>query len=94
MTLTMAISDATLRELRLKYNAAYAAYQSCVMALNEAVLSGSRPTPELLENEGNSLRELTETRAKLLRALIELTNGDPAYQPKIASRRRRRRLAP
>lgn len=63
------ISNAALRELRLRYNAAYAAYQSCVMALNEAVMAGVKPSPELLGNEANSLRELTEARSNLLRAL-------------------------
>jgi hypothetical protein len=78
MTIRMAFSNGTLRELRLRYNAAYAAYQSCVKALNEAVLSGKRPTAELLENEAKSLRELTESRANLLSALIQVTNNDLA----------------
>ena len=72
------ITDAALRELRLKYNAAYAAYQSCVMALNEAVISGKKPKPELLQNEAAALRELTDARGKLLRALAGLANDDAA----------------
>jgi len=65
---TTKITDAALRELRLRYNAAYSAYQSCVMALNEAIMSGQ--SAELLE--AKSLRELTESRAKLLRGIAGL----------------------
>ena len=68
------ITDTELRALRLKYNAAYAAYQSCVMALNEAVMSGKKPTPSLLENEAAALRELTDARGKLLSDLAGLAN--------------------
>jgi hypothetical protein len=71
------ITEAELRDLRLRYNAAYAAYQSCVMALNEAILSGATPTDQLLENEAKALRELTESRANLLRALAVLASGVP-----------------
>ncbi len=38
-------SEKDLRELRLRYNAAYAAYQSCVLALSEAAMSGKKPSP-------------------------------------------------
>ncbi len=58
-----------LRELRLRYNAAYAAYaayQSCVLALSEAEMSGKKPSPELLKNETAALGESTDARAKLL----------------------------
>ena len=72
----LTLTDAELRELRLRYNAAYAAYQSCVMAMNEAIISGQKPTPELLENESKALRELTEARAKLLRGLAGRANDD------------------
>jgi hypothetical protein len=70
------MTDRKLRELRLKYNAAYTAYQSCVIALNEAALSGQAPSAELLENEAKSLRELTEARAKLLAAMAEHANDE------------------
>jgi hypothetical protein len=65
------ISDEQLRELRMRYNAAYTAYQSCVLALNEAAMSGKPPSKTLLENEAKSLGELTEARAKLLAAMAE-----------------------
>ena len=61
----------------MRYNAAYTAYQSCVLALNEAATSGNAPTPELLKNEAASLRELTEARANLLTALAEQGNKPP-----------------
>jgi hypothetical protein len=70
-----AITDAALRESRLKYNAAYTAYQSCVIALNEAAMSGKKPSPELLKKESTALRELTEARSRLLAAMAELANG-------------------
>jgi len=70
------ITDAALRELRLRYNAAYSAYQSCVRALNEAIISGKTITPELVEHEAQSLRELTEARANLLRGVVGQANDD------------------
>jgi len=65
------VTDERLRELRLRYNAAYTAYQSCVLALNEAAMSGKPPSNTLLENEAKALRELTEARAKLLAAMAD-----------------------
>jgi hypothetical protein len=61
-----ASKEADLRELRLRYNAAYAAYQSCVMALNEAAMSRQEPSAALLENEAKALRDLTEARGQLM----------------------------
>lgn len=71
------VTDERLRELRQRYNAAYTAYQSCVLALNEAITSGNGPTPELLKNEAAALRELTEARANLLAAIGELGTPPP-----------------
>jgi hypothetical protein len=65
------ISDAEMRAARLRYNAAYSAYQSCVIALNEAVIAGQKASDELLRNEAAALRELTEARGKLLDALAK-----------------------
>jgi hypothetical protein len=73
------ITDDDLRKLRLKYNAAYTAYQSCVIALNEAAMSGKKPSKELRENEAKALRELTDARAKLLAAMNELNGGQPTF---------------
>jgi len=65
------LSEASLRELRQRYNAAYTAYQSCVRALTEASASGVAPSADLLTNEGNALRQLTEARAALLAAMAQ-----------------------
>jgi hypothetical protein len=62
-------SEADLRALRLRYNAAYSAYQSCLIALNEAAMSGQPPSQHLLQNEAKALRELTGARDDLLAAM-------------------------
>ena len=69
-------SEVDLRELRLRYNAAYSAYQSCLIALNEAAMSGQPPSKVLLENEANALRELTEARGNLLAAMAQAMPPD------------------
>lgn len=71
------ITDAQLREFWLQYDVAARAYQSCVLALNEAVTSDKGPTPELLTNEAAALRDLTEARGNLLEALAELADEPP-----------------
>ena len=74
----MPITEATLRDLRHRYNAAYTAYQSCVQALTEVTMSGKRPSPDLLANEANALHELTESRGRLLAALAEAQKDEGA----------------
>jgi len=69
-------SEADLRQLRLRYNAAYSAYQNCVIALNEAAMSGQAASQELLQNEAAALRDLTEARAALLAAMSSATRRD------------------
>jgi hypothetical protein len=64
-----AATEADVRELRMRYNAAYSAYQDCMIALNEAAMSGQPPSKRLLDNESQALRELTEARGKLLAAM-------------------------
>ena len=71
------VTEERLRELRLRYKAAYTAYQSCVLALNEAASSGKPPSPELLRIEATALLELNDARAKRLAALGELANESP-----------------
>ena len=61
--------DAATRDLRLTYNAAYAAHQSCVTALNEAIFAGKQPSQELLERETAAQRELTDARHRLLASI-------------------------
>jgi hypothetical protein len=64
-------TEATLRDLRMRYNAAYSAYQSCLIALNEAAMSGQPPSKDLLEKEADALAELNEARAKLIAAIAQ-----------------------
>ena len=69
---TYASADGSaLQTLRMRYKAAYTAYQSCVRALTEASMSGAPLSKELLENEAKALRELTEARGNLLAAMAE-----------------------
>ena len=65
----MAAGIPSLDLLRMKYNAAYAAYKECVRALNDASMSGESPSALFLEKEADALHELTEARANLLAAM-------------------------
>src|SRR5688572_33410105 len=62
-------SEADLRTLRLRYNAAYSAYQACLIAINETAMSGQTATPELVKQEAPALRELNDAHGHLLAAL-------------------------
>ena len=75
------ITDAALRNLRQRYHCAYTAHQSCVLALNEATMSGKRPSPELLEKEAAALRERAEARAGQLAGWTELANDNGPHEP-------------
>jgi hypothetical protein len=66
-------TEAGLRDLRLRYNAAYSAYQNCVIALNEAAMSGQAAAPELLKQEAQALADMTEARGQLLAAMAAAT---------------------
>ena len=70
-------AETALRELRLRYSAAHAAYRSCVHALNEAVASEKEPSLESMEKEAAASRELTEARAHLLAAIAKDTSRLP-----------------
>jgi hypothetical protein len=70
------VTEDELRDLRLKYQAAYTAYQSCVDALTALNLKGETPSDELLEMEAKALRELNETRAAYRDALLDTAFGD------------------
>jgi hypothetical protein len=61
--------DAVLQDLRLRYQAAYAAYQACATAVTEATMSGEVPSPTLLEQEAIVLGALTKARANFLAAM-------------------------
>jgi hypothetical protein len=67
-------TETALHELRMRYRAAHAAYQACVRAVSEATMSGSLPSPALLEQEAKALSALTVLQASLLAAMSE----DPA----------------
>jgi hypothetical protein len=69
-------TEATLRDLRQRYQAAYTAYQSCVDALTEMGLKGEKPSDELLQREAKALRELNEARAAYRDALMETAFGE------------------
>ena len=62
-------ADAVLQDLRLRYHAAYTAYQACARAVTEATMSGEVPSPALLEQEAKALGALTKTRASFLAAM-------------------------
>jgi hypothetical protein len=68
-------TEADLRDLRQRYNAAYSAYQSCVIALNAAAMTGQPPSKELLDNEAKALRELNEARGDLIAAMAAATKA-------------------
>ena len=68
----MPITDAELVDLRLRYEAAYAAYQSCVLALEEVWRGGGKPAAELLERHKTALRELNEERKRYRDALVQV----------------------
>lgn len=72
----MRFSDADLRELRQRYNTAYAAYKSCVDAMTELCFKGDKPSSELLEQEAKALRELNEARTAYRNALLDSAFSD------------------
>ena len=68
----MPISDTELVDLRQRYEAAYEAYQSCVLALEEVWRGGKKPSAELLERQKTALRELNDERKRYRDALVEV----------------------
>ena len=74
-------AEAVLQELRMRYQAAHAAYQGCVRALTEAAMSGTTPSATLLEQESKALGVLTQTRANLLAAMAADADGPPVSEP-------------
>ena len=75
------IAEAALQELRMRYHAAYTAYQACVRAVTEATMSGAVPSATLLEQEANALGALTKTRARLLEAMMAGAAEPPVGSP-------------
>jgi hypothetical protein len=66
------ISDAELVDLRLRYETAYAAYQTSILALEEALRSGEKAVTELHERQKAALRELTDKRKCYRDALAQV----------------------
>jgi hypothetical protein len=66
-------SESVLQELRMRYHAAYSAYQACVRAVAEATMAGNLPSATLLEHEAKALGALNKVRASLMAAMA----GDP-----------------
>jgi hypothetical protein len=69
--------DAALQELRLRYRAAYTAYQACARAVSEATMSGNGPSAAQLEQEAKAEAQLTKVRTDLLAAMAK-SGGDQA----------------
>ncbi len=63
------VSETLLQELRMRYNASYAAYQACVRAVGEVTMSGSLASATLLEQEANARGALNKARAALMAAM-------------------------
>ena len=66
------ITDAQLVDLRLKYEAAFIAYQSCVLALEEVSRAGEMPQAQLLERHAAALRDLNVERTRYRDALVQV----------------------
>ena len=64
-------SDAELVDLRLRYETAYDAYQTCAFALEEAWRHGDEPAPDLLARHRETLPHLNGERARYREALVQ-----------------------
>jgi hypothetical protein len=71
-------NDTTVQSLRLKYNAAVAAHQSCAQALAEAGLAGNVPTEGLVEKEARARAELDRARQQLHAAMAAVAGRSDA----------------
>ena len=76
----MPITDAQLVDLRLSYETAYGAYQSCVIALEAIWRGGDSPPAQLLERHAVALRHLTAERSRFRDALMQVAflQDDPS----------------
>jgi hypothetical protein len=66
------ITDAQLVDLRLKYEAAYDAYQTCVLALEALWRGGDTPPTQLIERHAAALRHLDAERTRFRDALVQV----------------------
>jgi hypothetical protein len=67
----MPTSEAELRHLRMRLEAAYDAYQSCVTTLVQIERRRERPSPEFLASEAATLRTLNDARERYREAILE-----------------------
>ena len=70
--IAMPITDAQLVDLRLKYEAAFSAYQICVLALEEVWRAGGMAQAHLLERHATALRDLNVERTRYRDALVQV----------------------
>jgi hypothetical protein len=66
------MTDAQLVDLRLKYETAYGAYRSCVLALEAIWRNGETPPAQLVERHAAALRHLDVERARFRDALMQV----------------------
>jgi hypothetical protein len=69
----MPITDVELVDLRLRYDAAYDAYQSRAQAVVDLGRRGEQPSPQLLASEAKALETLVQARERYRAALGQLT---------------------
>jgi uncharacterized protein involved in exopolysaccharide biosynthesis len=63
------ITEPVLRELRLRYQAAYSAHQSCAQALSDTSMKSATLRAELAGYEAKAKQALGDARQSLLAAL-------------------------
>ena len=73
------VTDAELRSLRKKYQAAYAKYRDCAAALAKLGTDGERPSKALLSKEAKALEKLSVARTKYRAALFECAVQDKRH---------------
>ena len=73
-------NNATIDALRMKYNAAFSAHQSCDKALIDVRLCGEVPSQALKEAEIRARAELAEARDRLLAAMTAAITGHAAAE--------------
>ena len=76
------ITETAVRELRLRYQAAHSAYQSCMRALLDPSMESAPLYAELAEYEAKAEQALSDARHNLLVALRAGPNG----QTRLSSR--------
>jgi hypothetical protein len=73
-----------LRDLRAKYNAAYAAHNVFAMAIAEFAMAGERPPDLLQDSEKEAARQLAAVTAEL-RAAMAAVAATPSAERDLES---------